>query len=878
MFLKLTQKGKISLRLAVVLLFLLLSVVFTKGDAVAESRGCTNLDDWSSFFFMSWCWGEYQKSCPVGLWVESDTVLIAIHMDVIWDSTKLIFEQVDFSPWTDNFPGDDVDTSYELIDSGNVKLEITGIDHRTIDPGKRVANIWLKLKCFETGDTGWVAYHGRCDTNMIVDTLGDLWGPLIFGSRVIMDNINHTLSPVDDTSLINDTIDVTVQYAYEFPVENGFASYWEYPRDSLDVVDVVKEGDLISSDPQESVDESSDPAKLYIFYDGTVDAASSLEAIFKIRFKNTMNHNYSQTTVQRILDTLKICDENNSELYSIITDTASAALTTFYQATIKFKRTTGFTNTNNVDFPVQLSNNFCVDLRSDDEISMFRIDDSSWTLIEWFDWEDIAGTGWKWYRMPSIPYNKQFTNNTASENDISPYEICPRSVSNMIVNVGPDTGWQEANILPDTTKLKDCNSNLIIYANGWIYADSGIALVPDSFHVTQKQGCPFVYVWNGIEFEEDNTILAASEINPGEPETDYYLLSKPLVPTNNEYRLQLREFENEVSYIDRVKLVAVDHSPEVKVGVTPQGKIFGYDKELTPIACVDHNGVDQLSKIMRKDGVYFVSEEPGYLVLTCGKRADLPNAVYGPAPPPPQQKRVGVVSKLMVEVQDMNGNWHEVGNISPRFFPERSSWILGTDNVELGEEFKVRFSWDRYYEADELKYYIKSKEKPRNVWTRPVSAVNSENGEVLKELFNIDEEYATLTPGQIIELSFPVASPSDPGMVRDFVLQTTGYYISLKKPSVVPASFALLNNYPNPFNASTIIPYSLPRATDVKLEIFNLLGQRVRVLVNERQSAGHEKVIWDGKDDKGMDVSSGIYLYRLQTKEHSDSKKMVLMR
>jgi hypothetical protein len=890
-FLKLNQKGKTSFRFFVFLLLLFLSVILTERNALADSKECVDLDedDYSIFFFMSGCTGEYQKTCPVGLWVQSETTLVAIHMNVAWDSTKLIFDKVDFSPWTDHFPGDDVDTSYNLLDSGNVELSITEIDPRTINPGKSIANIWLKLKCIESGDTGWVVYNGRCTDNIIVTPGGKLYGPLIFGTKVTMGEIDHILSPAGDTSLINDTAEITVEYSYEFIADNGFYSYWEFPKDSLDFVSVIKVGDLLSSDPQDSVDESTDPAKLFISYNGSIDSTPSPETIFKIRFKNTMNHNYSEATVKRILDTLKICDEDNSELQSIITDTASATLTTFYQATMKIWGRTACTNRNNVDLPVRLSNNFWVDLQSGNEISKFRIDDSSWTLISWFDWEDLSGPGWKWYRMPGIPYNKQFTNNTASDTNIWPYTYCPRNISNMIINVGPDTGWQPVNILPDTTKLKDAFSNLTIYANGWIYSDSGIALVPESVHVVDCPGCPFVYVWNGTEFEEDNTILASSEIYPQEPMTDYYLLSRPLVSTNDEYHIQIREFENEVSYIDRIKLVAVDHSPDIQVGVTPQGRFFGFDRELEPIACVDQNGKDHLLKIISKDGVYFTSEEPGYLLVTYTTRKVWlgnsenssftgPLAAGGLPEPPPPQKRAGVISNLSVEIQDMHGYWHKLGNVPPRFYPERSFCILEAKDLELSEEFRVKISWDRYWTADELRYYVPSQEQPTIVWTRPISAVNSENGEVLKEIFNIDEEYVTIMPGQTIELAFPAVRPSEPETVRDFVLQTTGYYISLKKPSTAPNSLALLNNYPNPFNASTVILYTLPQATDVKLEIFNLLGQRIRVLVDEQQSAGYRKVIWDGKDDKGRDVSSGIYFYRLQTEDYSDSKKMVLMR
>jgi hypothetical protein len=328
----------------------------------------------------------------------------------------------------------------------------------------------------------------------------------------------------------------------------------------------------------------------------------------------------------------------------------------------------------------------------------------------------------------------------------------------------------------------------------------------------------------------------------------------------------------------------VDHTPEIKVAVTPEGRIFGYDKELMPIACVDQKGRDHLSKIRRKDGYYFKLDEPGHLIVTYSTKGIWPNVLYDPPPidgnsaQPPWQKRAGVTSRVKVEIQDKNGDWQELGDVPPRFYPDRSLWILGTDNVELGDEFKVKLSWDSYYAADELKYYIQSKEQPVNIWSLPVAAVYFTGGGILKEMLNSDGDYATLMPGETIELSFPVSSRPESGMIRDFILQTAGYYINLKRSTKTPSSFALLHNYPNPFNASTVIPYDLPQAADVRLEIFNVMGQRVRVLVDQHQSKGFKNISWDGKDDKGMDVSSGIYFYRLVTKDYSDSKKMILIR
>ncbi len=88
----------------------------------------------------------------------------------------------------------------------------------------------------------------------------------------------------------------------------------------------------------------------------------------------------------------------------------------------------------------------------------------------------------------------------------------------------------------------------------------------------------------------------------------------------------------------------------------------------------------------------------------------------------------------------------------------------------------------------------------------------------------------------------------------------------------------LEQNYPNPCNPATTIRYSLARKEHVHLSIYDVNGRRVRILVNEVQDAGSKKVIWDGKNEKGVKMASGVYFYRLETPSYSMSKKIVLIR
>ncbi len=92
----------------------------------------------------------------------------------------------------------------------------------------------------------------------------------------------------------------------------------------------------------------------------------------------------------------------------------------------------------------------------------------------------------------------------------------------------------------------------------------------------------------------------------------------------------------------------------------------------------------------------------------------------------------------------------------------------------------------------------------------------------------------------------------------------------------VPDKYSLDQNYPNPFNPNTVISFSIPEAGNVELAVYNMLGQKVATLVNEYYSAGRYQAEWNGDDDNGNRVSSGVYLYRLKAGDYVETKKMIL--
>ncbi len=129
---------------------------------------------------------------------------------------------------------------------------------------------------------------------------------------------------------------------------------------------------------------------------------------------------------------------------------------------------------------------------------------------------------------------------------------------------------------------------------------------------------------------------------------------------------------------------------------------------------------------------------------------------------------------------------------------------------------------------------------------------------------DIDEVHENNNKGYCV--LFVPRGGDDPTAVDDF------------SGDVLPIDFSLSQNHPNPFNPSTRIEFALPSRAEVKIEIFNILGQKVRTLINESRPAGNHAVMWDGHSEADKSVSSGVYLYRLTAGDYTDTKKMLLLK
>jgi hypothetical protein len=100
----------------------------------------------------------------------------------------------------------------------------------------------------------------------------------------------------------------------------------------------------------------------------------------------------------------------------------------------------------------------------------------------------------------------------------------------------------------------------------------------------------------------------------------------------------------------------------------------------------------------------------------------------------------------------------------------------------------------------------------------------------------------------------------------------------IEKDNEIPREMELEQNYPNPFNPKTTVKYAMARDTKVTIQIYNLLGQRIRTLIDSDQTAGYKSIDWDGANNDGIAVCSGVYFYQMKAEDFVSTKKMLLLK
>jgi len=179
------------------------------------------------------------------------------------------------------------------------------------------------------------------------------------------------------------------------------------------------------------------------------------------------------------------------------------------------------------------------------------------------------------------------------------------------------------------------------------------------------------------------------------------------------------------------------------------------------------------------------------------------------------------------------------------------------------------FHNDPQYVSHDIYWAVLGSPSPGGIWSLPdyhlaeVALFDAQN-------FQEDQEYVQYTPSLpvLAEVEYAIMICPKPTSVEE----------EQEGSATTPKDFELYQSYPNPFNNQTIIKYNLLKSCQVTLTIYNILGQKVKTLVNQRQETGSRSISWDGKDEKGKDLAGGIYFYQLKAGEVTQTKRMVLLK
>jgi hypothetical protein len=217
--------------------------------------------------------------------------------------------------------------------------------------------------------------------------------------------------------------------------------------------------------------------------------------------------------------------------------------------------------------------------------------------------------------------------------------------------------------------------------------------------------------------------------------------------------------------------------------------------------------------------------------------------------------------------------------------PRDDNIIININNIDTTN---LIFEWSSAIdsEQDSLKYIFYAEWDTANQIKYPINTVfNSDLTDTMfiasyQKLYEaLDYNNRVWINQPILKWKVDVSDYTDTTFCEDTSQVSIGYFDVLDlELELIPTEFNLYQNYPNPYNSATRIEYDLPINSMVSLKIYNLLGQEVVCLKDEMQNPGHYSLIWNGHNNQNNPLSSGIYIYILETQEFKKIKKMILLK
>ncbi len=420
-------------------------------------------------------------------------------------------------------------------------------------------------------------------------------------------------------------------------------------------------------------------------------------------------------------------------------------------------------------------------------------------------------------------------------------------------------------------------------------------------------GCPIADLKTASGWVTQNSVLARSA--DGALSLDAYRL--PGVPQviGNTLALRLRENEAEQTTLDRVRLAVVDHAAGTEVFASGDQPKVG--TRAGAFRVVTSKGIDVTSQVDGSTLGTGYAGQPGDTLLVqmsppggagsysvnstlgggggdglLGGSDKYVELRYDPGTGLAAMTRGGATltgtidqlvlgqSGILVQTPDGSGGWTNVTHYYPREYA--SETVLPS----LGGS-ALRLIFVGQHHLTFIGRVVPASILPTVTLVSPAVASHSRLGNVRPAVM-ASGTTTTLVNGDTLTMAFglPTAAAN---AVRDYVLLTDGVYTTVSAQArltptqaSLPVRFALGQNAPNPFTRSTTIRFELPVAGKVRIEVFDLLGRRVRTLTDLEWPAGYHAVEWDGRDESGREIHSGVFLYRMTAGSFRDQRKMVI--
>lgn len=316
---------------------------------------------------------------------------------------------------------------------------------------------------------------------------------------------------------------------------------------------------------------------------------------------------------------------------------------------------------------------------------------------------------------------------------------------------------------------------MVVYGDGNLEKGSASSTPPVSPPPPRYVGCPYVSAWDGSQYMLDNNLLPKAGASNGADVEDYYMLEQSLVRQNGKYSLLLSEFEQEHSYFDQVKLMAVDHDSDISIAVTQNGEVLTYKNPVAPVSAVDNYENNRLSEVNVIDGdvsdpsTFFDGQTGDSLMLNFGQF----NSENAKLILKDDRKCEHDECCIEVQVGDGSGRWQTVEVLAPRAYWATQAVDL-TPYAVRAQELWVRLYWTSPHRLDFVGLDTTKQDDYEIHYVNLISATHSTQGDVKTELLQSDNIYAELIPSQQIQLEFTL--PNNSREARTFILYIEGHY------------------------------------------------------------------------------------------------------